>query len=111
MRTQAEKLKATKRFQSNLRAKHKLRIMYQQIQTYPSPVQKISDDSDKVLYYRPTYKSSHSERYAYYKNQSNRAIRRKSKLECKKAVGSEYDSYSLDRGLCKRVYEYAWNVD
>lgn len=62
--------------------KKKLKTQSETLRFYPSPAYSVNkdgyytDDEDEIAYYRKTYKSSHCDRYKYYKRASNKAVRR-----------------------------------
>lgn len=78
----SRKEKARKRRKNDIKYKHKLKWQAQNCQHYPSPSYPVdkhgnyTDDVNNIAYYKKTNKSSHSQRFSYYKNQANRAVRR-----------------------------------
>ena len=102
-----DKIKARKRWESTQRKKKRMEHMARTCTSYPGPAEIIEEvyvDGELVPvrkpYVRKIYRSSHAQRYSYYKKYSNRAVRRYSKK-----------SYIGNGNSYRRIFDYQWEID
>lgn len=103
----SDKEKRTKKYMEDQRHKKRLeRMAKSECQRYPAGVVMVEERYVGNGEYEPvdkpyaikTNKSKHAMRYSYFKNYSNRMIRRNGKVLPK-------------GGAYKKVFDYAWEVD
>jgi hypothetical protein len=101
------KEKNGKKYANDLKYKKKLERQAKEIEYWPGPAywvdeKWVKDEGYVPLekpYVKKVYKSSHAQRYRYYKNYSNRKIRRHGLLPIPRGCGY------------KKVFDYAYTVD
>lgn len=103
--TMTDKERRTKKYMADQRYKKKLERQAKEIQSYPGPAYLVDERWNgkeymplEKPYIRKIYKSSHADRYRYYKNIGNRKIRREGRVLPK---GAAY----------KKAFDYQYTVD
>lgn len=101
------KEKNRKKYANDLKHKRRLERLAREIEYYPGPAMLVDEryvgngeyEPLEKPYVRKLYKSSNAERYSYYKNYSNRKIRRNKLVSIPKGGGY------------KKHFDYWYTVD
>ena len=118
----SSRFKHKRRRELNKKHKDNLKWKYEYYNGYPMPCWPVdengkwTDKKEDIVYYKRFYKSAHSGIYRYYKRSCNRSVRRYCKIDAKRLdeenlSALDKKTLSKEKGLFKKIAEYAWMVD